>query len=254
MNQFIVLSCLLVLGLVPVAFAQAMQIDAVPIDTASIEQELADLINQYRQEQGLNELNYNPNIANVARSHSLDQIENNYFSHYALDGRTSGDRGKLIGKTYCGSPESISALQRLAPMYADYQKKNQSYDSRITEYERRLAYYESIGSNNISLYNWLQKEYADLQRLGSQIDGDYTKINNAISKVNNDIRSGKITGGLSENLFYFEGPQDRVIQRALESWKNSEGHNSNMLNPNWHETGIGISVSNDKIIITQNFC
>lgn len=59
------------------------------------EMELAALVNQERQKQGLGELNWDEELAIVARNHAGDMWQRRYFAHISPDGRDVGDRLKM---------------------------------------------------------------------------------------------------------------------------------------------------------------
>jgi uncharacterized protein YkwD len=57
-----------------------------------IEQRIHGEVNAYRDEQGLDGLEYNEDLADVARAHSEDMLENDYFDHDSPDGTGPGER------------------------------------------------------------------------------------------------------------------------------------------------------------------
>ncbi len=54
-------------------------------------------INDIRSEKNLNELKWDPMLAQLARTHSLDMAQNHYFNHTNLLGLTPTQRADLIG-------------------------------------------------------------------------------------------------------------------------------------------------------------
>ena len=55
-------------------------------------------------------------------------------------------------------------------------------------------------------------------------------------------------------LIYIEGKsEEEIALEAFEGWKNSPGHNRNMLLKNTKYMGIGVSISGDKVIIVVQF-
>jgi uncharacterized protein YkwD len=69
------------------------------------------------------------------------------------------------------------------------------------------------------------------------------------------VRGNMIYGG-AENLMFLEGHYgvDNIATVTVDGWMDSPGHRKNMLNPDWRSEGIGVSMSGNKIYITQNFC
>jgi len=62
-----------------------------------IENEAFALINRKRAALGLKELTWSDEVAKIARVHSKDMAENNYFSHRGLDGSMIGERADSLG-------------------------------------------------------------------------------------------------------------------------------------------------------------
>lgn len=58
-----------------------------------------DMTNAERRAQGLPELAFDPALANVAREHSVDMIQNDFFSHTNLKGEDPTDRARRHGIT-----------------------------------------------------------------------------------------------------------------------------------------------------------
>jgi hypothetical protein len=72
------------------------------------ESEVLLLVNQERAEAGLHALAWNDQLANAARSHSLDMATQNYFSHTGLDGSSPGERITAAGYTWQTYGENIA--------------------------------------------------------------------------------------------------------------------------------------------------
>jgi uncharacterized protein YkwD len=68
--------------------------------TAQIEAEIRQQINQVRQKNGLQPLKNNEKLAEVARNYSRQMSENNFFSHTGADGSTLSDRVSAGGIVY----------------------------------------------------------------------------------------------------------------------------------------------------------
>ena len=58
----------------------------------AIEDQLFVLTNAYRAANGLNVLELHAGVRNVARNHSLDMAQRDYFNHTSPDGLNAGDR------------------------------------------------------------------------------------------------------------------------------------------------------------------
>ena len=70
---------------------------AVYVKIASVEHTVFDLINQKRAEMGLKPLTWNDDLEKIARGHSEDMAEFDYFSHRGLDGKAVSDRADSAG-------------------------------------------------------------------------------------------------------------------------------------------------------------
>jgi uncharacterized protein YkwD len=72
------------------------------------EQEIIDLVNQERLERGLSELEFDPSLVPVARSHSQEMLELGYFSHVSPNTGTLGDRLNAAGVQYLSAGENLA--------------------------------------------------------------------------------------------------------------------------------------------------
>lgn len=72
------------------------------------ELQLLNLINSERTKQGLAALKGNNAVANVARAHSQDMADNNYFEHYNLKGESPFTRLRKAGISYLAAGENIA--------------------------------------------------------------------------------------------------------------------------------------------------
>lgn len=79
------------------------------IDITAWEREVFDLVNEIRVENGLAEFEYDDTLADVARAHSQDMIDRNFFDHYNPDGASPFDRMKAAGIRYTMAAENIAA-------------------------------------------------------------------------------------------------------------------------------------------------
>jgi uncharacterized protein YkwD len=64
---------------------------------SSFELQAFEIINQRRAENGLGPLEWNEEIASVARLHSENMAQNRFFSHTGLDGSMVNDRADSLG-------------------------------------------------------------------------------------------------------------------------------------------------------------
>ncbi len=70
---------------------------ALEYDYYTIEKRVHQITNEKRVLYGLEPLEYDLKISNIARSHSLDMANQDYFSHISPDGNNPNDRAELAG-------------------------------------------------------------------------------------------------------------------------------------------------------------
>ncbi len=143
------------------------------------EAEIHKLVNIQRSEHGLEPLIYDRELGKIAKSHSIDMVKRDYFSHFTPNGVGPEDRGKNAG-----------------------------YDCR----------------------NYISDE---------EIKYDGIKENIFINE--------------SESSLISAIPKE-IAQDTVEWWMNSPEHNAVILDKLLHVDGIGITWSQNKILVTHNFC
>jgi len=141
-----------------------------------IETKIHLLVNKIRVEAGLRPLLLDLRLADIARLHSQDMAQRNYFDHESPDGKKFGDR------------------------------------YREAVYVCRVYTVDIIFSGG-----------ENLARIQHQV---------LIPFLNSDA----------------------FAQQVVEGWLESEGHKDNVLRPEFLREGIGVVLTRDKIIATQNFC
>ena len=84
------------------------------------EKNMVDLVNRERVSRGLNALNMDTRMTDVARGKSRDMFERRYFSHYDPDGKNAADRMdaanisyQIVGENLAYAPDLNSAHQGL---------------------------------------------------------------------------------------------------------------------------------------------
>ncbi|MBD2354027.1 CAP domain-containing protein [Tolypothrix sp. FACHB-123] len=78
---------------------QSPQLAQTP-QTAQVESQIRQQINQVRQKNGLQPLQNNEKLAQVARKYSRQMIEENFFSHTGIDGSTLSQRVRAGNISY----------------------------------------------------------------------------------------------------------------------------------------------------------
>ena len=110
------------------------------IDVNELELQIHKLVNEERQKNGLNSLNWDNKLADIARKHSQDMAQNNFFSHDNLIGQDPTERGRLAGY-YCRKDFGSYYTEGIAENIF----QNNLYDS--------VTYYNGIPS-----YDWNTQE------------------------------------------------------------------------------------------------
>lgn len=119
------------------------------INVGELELQIHNFVNEERRKNGLSTLNWDDKLADIARKHSQDMAQNNFFSHDNLKGQDLTERGKLVGY-YCRKDFGSYYMEGIAENLF----QNNLYDS--------VTYYNGIPS-----YDWnTQEEIA-----GSTVSG-----------------------------------------------------------------------------------
>lgn len=243
MTKFDCLSILGLVLLVPLilgasnAFAQ--------LDTTSIEQELADKINEYRQSKGLNALQFDQSIKAVAKRHNADLERTGLFQHETPGtNKLSTHRSYEAGFRDCGNSSDIqkyykvkTTLTQLRKDIADYNKKYQLYKTQ---------------PNNIALKNWLIQTKPQLEKQRAAVIPE-------IDYVTRAVNDGRVGTGFSENLALLSDADSRDLEilsdDILTLWINSPGHKRVMLEPA-ERVGVSVEIDerNNRVLVVANFC
>ncbi len=86
----------------------AEPLDVTPDDIVALEAETLRRVNLERVAYGLNSLEPHDGLRDVARAHSQDMIDRDYFDHYDPDGRNHADRFADAGILYQRSGENLA--------------------------------------------------------------------------------------------------------------------------------------------------
>lgn len=195
-----------------------------------LEQKIHDLINEQRQGHGLPALEWDDTIAGIARAHSADMVNRNYFAHDSPDGAGPDVRGKKYGYDQCGDRDMIALSQK--------------YDDLSRQFE---------ASGNTD-----QQMYFQLQQM-------YSQLNTAISSgmIFGGLSENIAQDNLYDRIWYTNGvatsyewnTMDDIAFSVVDGWMNSPGHRQNILTPYYYSQGIGVAISSDdKVYVTENFC
>lgn len=116
--------------------------------------EFLELINRYRQENGIAPLKISNTLTKAAQLHSEDMANQNYFSHTSLDGRTFVDRMRQTGykyNTWLG--ENIAAGYDTAQSVFDAWKNSPGHNANMLNPDF-VVIGIGIAYNSSSTYCW----------------------------------------------------------------------------------------------------
>ncbi|MEF8807226.1 CAP domain-containing protein [Natronomonas sp.] len=92
-------------------------------DIRTLENAIHEATNEFRTEEGYGPLEYNKNLAKIARNHSRNMAKEGFFAHKDHKGRHSGERADYFGYPdaaisenlfRAGIPEQIESPDRIA--------------------------------------------------------------------------------------------------------------------------------------------
>lgn len=89
-------------------------------DTNQVEQEIFNLTNEERQKNGVSPLTFSNEIAAVARAHSQDMNDRNFFSHNNPDGLDPFQRMRIGGISFSTAGENIAGGQSASIMMTNW--------------------------------------------------------------------------------------------------------------------------------------
>lgn len=81
------------------------------IERKDLEKEMLSMVNQERERNGLNFLQFDEELSNAARIHSADMLKRAYFSHYSPEGKNTYDRLKIEGIEYRLAGENLALAE-----------------------------------------------------------------------------------------------------------------------------------------------
>ena len=107
------------------------QLPSQPPDAAAFERELFERINTERVNHGLSPLEWNEQLAAVARNHSRDMAHNEFFGHLSSNGTTSVNRVNNAGIPYRFFSENLALGQRTPAIVVERLMNSPGHRSNI---------------------------------------------------------------------------------------------------------------------------
>jgi len=212
-----------------------------------MEKEIYNLINQERKKNGLGELEWNCEVAKIARSHSLSLAQENV---------------------------SLTSLYKTC----DYPIIHHENLSLGLYHKDRLnnagIYYFNRAGENIALmpgvtariFSGLEGELFNLVNSCEEKRSNFNNI--FIEKIESSLEEERLSiveEELSEREEEFKKEKDimpnkfewqtkkELENETIQGWMNSPGHRKNILTAEYDETGVGVAYVNGYIIATQIF-
>lgn len=105
----------------------------------SYEKQIFDITNSLRVREGLKPFEYSSKASDIARKHSKDMGDRNFFSHNNLENKTPFDRMEAGGLTFRAAAENIAAGQPSAIQAHEGWMNSEGHRENI------LANYEKLG-------------------------------------------------------------------------------------------------------------
>lgn len=126
-------------------------------DVNALEMKVVELINEERAKEGLKALKWDDKLAEVARNHSCDMAENNYFDHTNLKGESPFNRMKKAGINYRASGENIAAGGNTAEKTVEQWMNSEGHRNNIMNSGyNKVGVGLCINKNSAYGYYWTQ--------------------------------------------------------------------------------------------------
>lgn len=128
------------------------------ININNLEMKIHNLVNEERIKNGITPLEYNNNLANIARFHSQDMANRNFFSHYNPEGQGPTERAIAAGYYTDGIGENICMDNLLESGYSicfiplnDWKDEDELAQSVVDNWMGSIDHRQNILS---SMYYW----------------------------------------------------------------------------------------------------
>jgi uncharacterized protein YkwD len=212
---------------------QAETENAEKISTNEIARDVHIAINQIRTKNNLNALDWDDELAQVARSHSLDQSRDNrnltdpsllcQYPTIRHEGFETGfgvrDRVIYASIDFKSVGENIAMIPAI---------KSRSYTFGFDEEAPKCPSRDLIGINSLK----------DMD--------EYKASLGALLEKARDVQQVTFVRETKHN-------KDEIVELAVDGWMNSPGHRQNVLYESYTHGGIGVVRINEYYIITHNF-
>lgn len=112
------------------------------LNRTRIEYLIHEEINERRQQHGLQPIAFDPQLREIARYHSKDMAENQYFAHTSPSGETMGDRYDKFGYTCrvsTGGNRYATGAENIAYTYANERIRHENGETSYYSTEEEIA-------------------------------------------------------------------------------------------------------------------
>ncbi len=191
-----------------------------------IEKNLHDLVNTERTAMGRDVLEWNDDIAAVAREHSENLAKQN-------------------------EPFTEPDLLCYMPLVHHEGFDFGLYQNNRLE-NRSIYYFSSSGENIFVVSLWKSRKTFDVDE--NDCEMSFTTIDDPAALHQEIEKRTEMAEKMQRVKWMFTwSDQDEIEHSIVEGWMESPGHRANILNENYTETGIGVAKANDFYIVTQVF-
>src|SRR6056297_1808596 len=229
--------------------SQVLSDEEINYDLRELEKSIHDSINKKRKEWGLNGLDWNSEVARVARMHSQDLKEENLeltsggdscdfplIHHEGVEfGLYNEDRLHDQGVYYFSqSGENIALVSTVISTFYITEQEEANGDT--------FSQCKEIRGDLNSEFRTSLKE--------AESEKNKTNIINQEIKKRQDIFDSMETVDIEEQTMK---RKSELVHDIVDGWINSPSHRKNILYTDFNEAGIGVANINGYIIATQSF-
>ncbi|MBT4917242.1 hypothetical protein HON58_02270 [Candidatus Peregrinibacteria bacterium] len=244
------------------------------VNLSSAREELLELINESREDHGLSTVDTDNSLNDLAQAHSNDMVENDYFSHFNLEGETPSDRRIEAGITTNVS-ENIaqdtsiefaheglmrSATHRSNILNDDWEKvgigisKNDGYLIVTEEFSTS----EIVAADLDDYKNELEDEINELRAENgvSEISVD-SSVENAAEELNDRVinEGATLDNGVFQDVLsvYSIAGSSQAVGRTYSTWGSilsSILEENVVISSSWEKMGISVELDDSGTIHT----
>ena len=158
------------------------------VNLSSSREDLLDLVNESREDHGLDPIILNGELNDLAQGHSDDMAENDYFSHYNLSDETPGDRRVEAGITTSVS-ENIAQDVSIEFGHEGLMRSATHRSNILNEKWETVG----IGVTKTDGYLMITEEFSTNAVVEADLEDYKTEVEEEISKLREDNGVSELT-------------------------------------------------------------